>query len=75
LMNGSYYIGSCNNLEYRYQQHNKGLVKSTKRYLPWNLVHSEEYLTLHEARQREKQIKAWKKRSAIKSLIERLKIK
>lgn len=73
--NASYYIGSCKNLQDRITKHNKGLVKSTKRYVPWEKVYHEIYPTLKEARKREKQIKSWKKRSAIEKLINKSKFK
>lgn len=74
LSNDSYYIGSCKNISNRFNLHNKGLVKSTKRYSPWALVYSEEYKTLSKARKREAQVKSWKKRSAIEKLIKDFKI-
>ena len=67
--NRSYYIGSCKDTMKRLILHNKGLVKSAKRYIPWILLYKEEYSTLLEARRRELQIKRWKKRSAIEKLI------
>ncbi|MFH1968539.1 MAG: GIY-YIG nuclease family protein [bacterium] len=69
LNNGSYYVGSCEDVDVRFNQHNEGQVKSTKRYIPCKLVYKEEYKTLSEARKRETQIKSWKKRSAIEKLI------
>ena len=45
------------------------MVKSTKRYRPWQLIHEEIYVSLKEARKRETQIKSWKKRSAIENLL------
>lgn len=67
--NGSYYVGSSMDVTKRIQLHNKGLVRSTKRYTPWKVIYTEEYKTLSEARKRELQIKSWKKRSAIERLI------
>ena len=69
--NNSYYIGSCQDTKERIIEHNAGRVKSTRRYLPWKLVYFEKYDTLKEARQRERQIKSWKKRSAIEKLIDK----
>jgi putative endonuclease len=69
IKNGRYYIGSCKDIKERLRRHNSGLVKSTKYYSPWELVYNEEYQTLSGARQRECQVKGWKKRSAIKRLI------
>ena len=53
----------------RLNQHNLGLVKSTKRYAPWELVFSESHENLKSARKRELQIKSWKSRNAIEKLI------
>lgn len=68
----SLYCGQTNNLQRRIQEHNFDKNKSAK-YLrarkPVKLVYSEEYLTLKEAMQRERQIKRWtrvKKKSLIK---------
>jgi len=72
-MNNSYYVGSCNSIENRLRLHNSGQVKSTKRYKPWRLVHLEEYKSLSEAVKRGRQVKSWKKRSAIENLIKKLK--
>jgi predicted GIY-YIG superfamily endonuclease len=54
--------------------HNNSYVKSTKRYIPWVVVYSEQYEDLKDARKRELQIKGWKKRSAIEKLIKSFKI-
>ena len=68
-INGSYYIGSSHDINARLEMHNHGLVRSTKRYIPWQIVYSEKYKNLNDARRRELQIKLWKKRSAIERLI------
>jgi putative endonuclease len=73
--NNSFYVGSCKDLKARIDLHNWGLVRSTKRYLPWYIVYTEKYPTLSAARKREKQIKSWKKRSMIENLIEHFKNK
>lgn len=67
--NGRYYVGSCADISKRLNKHNSGLVRSTKFYLPWKIVYTEEYKTLPEARKREYQVKGWKKRTAIEKLI------
>lgn len=69
LNNSSYYVGSCEDINARFNLHNTRQVKSTKRYVPWELMYKEEYKTLSEARKRETQIKSWKKRVAIEKLI------
>jgi len=73
-INNNYYIGSCNDLSKRIKLHNSGLVRSTKRYLPWTLIYSENFENLSSARKREGQIKSWKSRKMIKKLIEHYKI-
>ncbi|OGI98155.1 hypothetical protein A3H53_03255 [Candidatus Nomurabacteria bacterium RIFCSPLOWO2_02_FULL_40_10] len=65
----SHYIGCCNDLEKRFKLHNAGLVKSTKRSMPWKIVHTEFHDTMSLARKRESEIKSWKKRSRIEGLI------
>ena len=71
LKNNSYYIGSCHDLEKRFKKHQNGYVKSTKRYVPWQIVYKEFFKTLKEARQKERKIKSWKKRKVIEKLINR----
>jgi putative endonuclease len=44
-----YYIGHSENVKNRLMQHNSGLVKSTKRYIPWEIIYTEEYGTKSEA--------------------------
>lgn len=67
--NKSFYIGSCEDMHRRLLQHNMGAVKSTKRFIPWIVIYFEQFDLLKEAKQREIQIKSWKKRSAIESII------
>lgn len=35
------YVGFTDNLERRLSEHNEGKTKSTKGYLPWDLIYSE----------------------------------
>lgn len=58
---GTYYIGSTNNLERRVHEHNhvKKGARYTKTRRPVALVHSESFLTLHDARVREYELKTW----------------
>ena len=74
FINGSYYVGSCKNMNVRFNLHNAGQVVSTKRYIPWELVCKEEYKTLSKARKREMQIKSWKSKIAISKLVKDFKI-
>jgi putative endonuclease len=70
--NGTYYIGSCKDIAKRLALHNKGLVHSTKRYVPWQLIYSESFSSLSSARKRELQIKSWKSQRAVERLIENI---
>ena len=51
------YVGLTSDLEQRLKSHNSGKVKSTKSYRPWEIVYSESYETIIEARKREKYLK------------------
>ncbi len=64
-----YYVGSTGDISKRVKEHNTGKSVYTKNKGPWTLMYQETYNTLGEARRREKQIKAWKKRAAIERLI------
>ncbi len=64
-LNGKYYIGSTDNLVRRLTEHNNGLSKYTKRYLPWILRYNEEICELSRARKRERErIEIIEKKSA-----------
>jgi putative endonuclease len=57
---GSYYVGSTKNLEYRFSEHQEGKgAKYTSRRLPVKLVYSEEYERVVDAYTREKQVQNW----------------
>jgi len=51
------YIGSTNNLQKRFREHNQGLVQSTKSRRPFLLVYYEAYRAEDDAREREDQLK------------------
>jgi len=73
-LNRKYYIGYSDDLRRRLKEHNKGIVKSTRPYLPWKIIYFEAYSTEDEARHREDNLKlranAWNqlKRRIRKSL-------
>ena len=67
--NGRYYIGHSKNLQRRLTQHNAGNVRSTKPYIPWEIVYTEPYTTKQEAYRREMQIKSYKGGRAFKELL------
>ena len=55
---GTYYYGSCEDLNNRLEQHNKGKVRYTKGRRPWKLHYFEEFATRAEAVRREKSFKS-----------------
>ena len=57
---GVFYTGHTDNLEHRLGQHKSGDVPGfTARYLPVELVWSQEFVTRYEALASERQIKGW----------------
>ena len=59
-VDGSYYVGSTNDLDRRLLEHQEGrAAKYTSRRLPVKLVYSEEYNFAAEAFVREKQVQNW----------------
>ena len=69
LKDGTYYIGSTNNLKDRINRHNQGRVKYTKPKRPWKLVYSEEHPDRSRAANREYAIKNHKRRAFIETPI------
>jgi putative endonuclease len=55
-----YYTGHSHDYLSRLQDHNRGKVKSTKAYIPWRVIHKEDFETKSEAFRREMQIKSFK---------------
>ena len=64
-----YYIGACKDIERRLYEHNIGHSKFTSLGIPWEIVYTEEYQTLAEAKSRERKIKRMKSRKYIEGLI------
>ncbi len=63
------YIGHTDNLNQRQERHNAGLVKSTKRYIPWKLIYYETFETRSEAMKREKELKSHQGREFIRTVV------
>ncbi|MDA9819975.1 GIY-YIG nuclease family protein [Salibacteraceae bacterium] len=51
------YKGMTEDLLARLKQHNAGKVKSTKAFIPWEIIHSESFDSSEKARAREKYFK------------------
>jgi len=54
VASGRHYVGSSDEPASRLKDHNRGKVNSTKAYLPWEIVHLEEYPSRPEACARER---------------------
>lgn len=63
LKDDKMYTGYTKNLKLRFEQHNKGLVNSTKDRRPFALMYYEACLNQHSATHREKYLKTynWKR--------------
>ena len=61
------YVGSASNIDRRFRNHNSGGSRFTKSGVLWILIHTEEFETLTEARQREKFLKSGVGRSWLDS--------
>ena len=55
---GRDYVGMSNDVERRLIEHNNGKTKSTKGFIPWNLLFFENYSDRITARKREKYLKS-----------------
>jgi putative endonuclease len=66
---GSYYIGSTQDLSKRIERHNQGRSKYTKIKCPWDLVYFEEHPNRSAAVKRENEIKRHKRKDYIEVLI------
>jgi len=65
-----YYKGHCSNLVIRLQQHNSGMTRSIRPYIPFVLVYSEQFDTEKEAIEREKYFKSAAGRRFLKKTIQ-----
>ncbi|MCU0373262.1 MAG: GIY-YIG nuclease family protein [Ignavibacteria bacterium] len=64
-----YYIGSCADIIKRLEHHNLGHSRSTKAYIPWEIIYSEEFNTKSEAIKREYSFKRIKNKNTILKII------
>ncbi len=69
LHNNFTYVGSTNNLEIRFQQHNNGEVQSTKHYRPLKMKAFVAVETEERARQLEKYFKTGSGKAILKKRI------
>ncbi len=64
------YIGYSENLKQRYTSHNKGENKSTKAYVPLELIHYEAYRNMADAKRREEYLKTNRGRKTLMTMLE-----
>lgn len=57
IKDGNLYIGYTTDLRKRLKEHNQGLNKSTKPYIPWRLIYYEACLNEKDAKRREQYLK------------------
>ncbi len=70
LSKNRYYIGFSIDVSRRLLRHNQGFVKSTKAFIPWEVVYTEKCINKEDALKREKQIKSYKHGCAFKKLLD-----
>ena len=63
------YIGQTEDLDRRLREHHEGVSFYTKRVDDWKLIHSEDFVTRSNALNREKQLKSYRGRKFLRSLI------
>ena len=66
-----FYTGYTNNLKLRFEQHQKGLVESTKNRRPLKLIYSEACLDKKDATHRERYLKTYLGRMFLKKRLAR----
>ncbi len=64
------YVGQTENIQKRIGEHNGGKVKSTKAYVPWEMIWSEEFMSRDDALKREKYYKSSAGRQKIKNILD-----
>jgi putative endonuclease len=64
-----FYKGHCQDLNDRIKQHNQGQTRSTRPFIPWELILHETFNTREEAIKREKYLKTAAGRRFLKKFI------
>jgi putative endonuclease len=64
-----FYKGHCQDLNDRLKQHNQGQTRSTRPFIPWELIWHETFNTRKEAIKREKYLKTAAGRRFLKKFI------
>jgi putative endonuclease len=69
MRNGKYYIGSTDDVDRRYRDHQNGNTPSTKIHRPLKLIACKQCESLTDARKIEKYIKSCKSRKIIEEFV------
>jgi putative endonuclease len=64
-----YYKGHCENLEKRLTEHNSGMTKSIRPYIPFQIIYFQEFKTREEAINKEKYFKTSAGRRFLKLML------
>jgi putative endonuclease len=59
MKNMEFYTGFTKNLKLRFEQHNRGLVESTRERRPFKLIYYEGCLNQNDATKRERYLKSY----------------
>ncbi len=63
------YVGQSREIEKRLKEHNCGKVRSTKPYIPYEIVYTEKHEDRQTALKREKYFKTYSGRQALKKIL------
>jgi putative endonuclease len=63
------YVGYSEDLKERVKYHNSGYVKSTKFYIPLELIHYEAYRNMKDAKRREEYLKINRGRTTLMTML------
>lgn len=63
------YTGVSNNVAKRLTEHNEGRVKSARPYRPYRVIHMDAFLTLSDARKKERFYKSTTGRRRLKDIL------
>jgi putative endonuclease len=69
------YIGYSENLNKRFFEHNAGYSKSTKSYIPLDLIHYEAYRNMNDAKRRELYLKTSRGKTTLVTMLKEYFIK
>ncbi len=69
-VSGRFYVGSSADPNRRFKQHLSGQVKSTKAIPNLEMVFTQEFASMNEAKKAEMKIKSWKRHDFIEKIIQ-----